>query len=98
MSPIPLTLMAIWAVGIISNVAYLAVIPGDPGPNAYGPGPGNGAGPGIPALQASTGGGDPVERALAEYRAGLAQRPASPAPARTANSPAKPAGAFGKKR
>ena len=98
MSPIPLTLMALWAAGIISNVAYLAVMPGDPGANAYGPASGNGAGAGIPTLQASASGGDPVERALVEYRAGLTQRPAAPAPARTPASPAKPAGTFGKKR
>lgn len=92
MSPIPLAVMVLWFVGILANIVYLAVTPGQTGPNAYGPDPDGGAGVFLP----TAGTDDPVERALGEYRARLAQP--QPVSARTTASPPKPAGSFGKKR
>jgi uncharacterized membrane protein YhaH (DUF805 family) len=104
LSPIPFLILALWFVGLVSNIAYLACMPGTPGPNSYGPSPGGG-GSGIPGAGASaipgsptpTTGGDPVERTLAEYRASLAQRAAQAQTART-TAAATPRAAFGKKR
>ena len=100
--PAPLALLAITLVGATGNVLYLAITPGQQGPNAYGPDP---HGDPMPALGGARAGGpaeaddDPVKRALADYQARQreAVKPAVAA-ARPAANPAAPAGAFGKKR
>jgi uncharacterized membrane protein YhaH (DUF805 family) len=105
MSPVPLAVMALWFVALVSNIVYLAVMPGQPGANTYGPAPGQGGGQGggpgggafLSASGAASGDGDPVARALAEYKANLAK----PQPPRATAVPARPgqAGAtFGRKR
>ncbi|MEQ1782815.1 MAG: DUF805 domain-containing protein [Hyphomonadaceae bacterium] len=101
----PSVLLAITFAGVTLNLAYLSLMPGQAGPNAYGPDPNNGiaAMPGvIPTPRSDVASdNDPVKRALAEYekqRAAQAQqatRPATPS-ARAGASGAT--GAFGKKR
>jgi uncharacterized membrane protein YhaH (DUF805 family) len=100
--PVPLALLAITLVGAAGNVLYLAITPGQQGPNAYGPDP---HGDPMPALggpkPGETAGAedDPVKRALADYQARQREAVKSQvAPARAAGTPAAPAGAFGKKR
>jgi uncharacterized membrane protein YhaH (DUF805 family) len=100
MSPLPLAVMGLWGFGLVANILYLSAMPGQRGPNAYGPDPDNGGGlGGMSSIGDATApapslGGDPVERALAEYRQSQAKPAARPVPA----SPAKAASTFGKKR
>lgn len=111
--PAPLALLVLTAAGVVINVAYLSLMPGQSGPNEYGPDPRGDAGaPDTGAWAAKTAPGeDPVQRALREYQqralegvGGIAPRSSAPgvAPRAAASPPAgfKPvAGAtFGKKR
>ena len=98
----PSVLLAITFAGVTLNLAYLSLMPGQAGPNAYGADPNNGIAvmPGVvPAMRGDVAPEtDPVKRALAEYekqRAVQAQQAArAAAPAGRAAAP----GAFGKKR
>jgi uncharacterized membrane protein YhaH (DUF805 family) len=98
MAPAPMAVLVVWAAGIVLNVGFLSVMPGDAGPNEYGGGQGGG-----PAPVNAESGGDPVARAMAEYQASLAgpkpaaARPAA-APAMVTRVAARPGGTFGKKR
>lgn len=68
MAVAPMLVLAVTGAGVAANVLYLSVAPGNVGPNAYGPDPRGGvAVPGAKATAAAQG-GDPVERALADYR------------------------------
>jgi uncharacterized membrane protein YhaH (DUF805 family) len=105
----PPILLGLTAVGVIGNILYLSLMPGQAGPNEHGPDPRGGvAAPGLGASNsAAATGEDPVERALREYRqrapesaGGNAPRSAAP---RASVSPAangRPASGatFGKKR
>lgn len=105
LAPIPAALLAVTAAGLLVNVAYLSVTPGETGSNDWGPppsGPGSSAGGGSflsssgRRLDAEPAGGedDPVARALADYR-----RPeAEAARATTARAPAAAPAGFGKRR
>jgi uncharacterized membrane protein YhaH (DUF805 family) len=106
MSPIPLAILALWFVGLVTNIAYLAIMPGNTGPNTFGPDPrggggsflgGSGGGAPSPAN-----GGDPVERTLAEYRISLAQKAqqvqSTRAQSASTGAAPRPAATFGKKR
>lgn len=100
--PAPLALLAITLVGATGNVLYLAMMPGQQGPNAYGPDPHGDPMPvpgGVKVAGGQGGEDDPVKRALADYQArqAAAARPVVSG-ARPAANPAAPAGAFGKKR
>ena len=98
----PSVLLGITFAGVTLNLAYLSLMPGQAGPNAYGPDPNNGiaAMPGVVPTPRSdvAPDNDPVKRALAEYekqRAAQAQQAArAPTPVGRAAAP----GAFGKKR
>ena len=94
-APIPLAILVVWGSGLILNVAYLCIMPGDDGPNEFGGDPGKGGGAPSPGA-ASIAAGDPVERALAEYRANLAKPQAATPVARSL--PLRSAGSFGRKR
>jgi uncharacterized membrane protein YhaH (DUF805 family) len=107
LQPAPLALLAITLAAGLANVVYLSVMPGQQGPNAYGPDPHGdplvpGAGPGAHPNSGDAG-DDPVKRALAEYhrqRTAPAPTAATAAVARSdagANRATAP-GAFGKKR
>jgi uncharacterized membrane protein YhaH (DUF805 family) len=105
----PPILLGLTAVGVIGNLLYLSLMPGQAGPNAYGPDPRGG----VAALGsggtngAAANGEDPVERALREYRqrgsegmGGAAPRASAvrpPAPTPSSGRPASGA-TFGKKR
>ena len=98
----PSVLLGVTFAGVAINLIYLSLMPGQSGPNAYGPDPNNGIGA-MPGVIPSTRGDvasedDPVKRALADYekqRAAQAQQAArATAPAGRAAAP----GAFGKKR
>ncbi len=94
--PAPLALLAITLVGATGNVVYLAMMPGQQGPNAYGPDPHGGV-PVTGGQHAASGQGgedDPVKRALADYQA------RQKAAARPVVSSVRPTGGatFGKKR
>jgi uncharacterized membrane protein YhaH (DUF805 family) len=102
MAPAPLAVMVVWAAGIVLNVGFLCMTPGDAGPNEYGGGAGGGPAP-VNAPNA-----DPVARAMVEYQASLAApkpagptmvaaRPAAPS-AMVIRVAARPGGTFGKKR
>ncbi len=93
MHPIAIALLVLPAAAAVFNFAYLVAMPGQAGPNDFGPPPtaGRGAAPahGVRHVDSDD---DPVKRALADYHARQAQmaRPATqmgPAPA-----------SFGKKR
>jgi hypothetical protein len=102
LQPAPLVLLAVTFVGVVGNVGYLSLMPGQQGENAYGPDPRGGMPvPGMPvpgmSAMASVRGGeanDPVKRALADYQA--RQRAA----ARPVVNTVRPTGGatFGKKR
>lgn len=103
----PPILLGLTAAGVIGNVLYLSLMPGQAGPNAYGPDPRSGAGvPGAGAAPIAASGDDPVERALREYQQRALEGVGGIAPRTTASrapaSPAlgnRPSGAtFGKKR
>lgn len=111
LQPVPMTLLAITVIGVAGNVIYLSLMQGSIGPNAFGEDPRSG---GIPIkslmpsgnTQADTA-GDPVERALREYRersaqtaAPVATRALASRPAAAGSSPIRPTGGavFGKKR
>ncbi len=86
--PAPLALLVITVAGVVINVGYLSLMPGQEGPNDYGPDPRGLAGvpPGAKGQAAGpVTGEDPVERALRDYRQRTAQDAggfASPASAR----------------
>lgn len=96
LQPVPLAMLGITVVGVIGNVAYLSIMPGQKGPNAHGPDPESGASVFAQGEAVAQGAGDdPVKRALAEYQA----RQAKPAPAMvTPMRPAPSGGGFGKRR
>lgn len=98
--PIPTALFALTLAGVAYNAIYLSVMPGQAGPNEYGPDPNGGATlPGFEAAPPSAD-NDPVKRALADYQARQAKaaRPAamvtqvrpSPAARSDASGPSKP--------
>lgn len=94
---IPLALFAVTAVGVIGNVAWLSITPGQSGPNDHGPDPRFVLGmPGFGGAKPAAGDDDPVKRALADYQARQAQqsRPA----AMVTHVRAAPGGTFGRKR
>ena len=94
--PVPLALLVITVAGVAVNVGYLSLMPGQDGPNEYGPSPlGGAASPGIvPGARGQSSESDPVKRALADYQA------RQQAAARLPVASARPAagGTFGKKR
>ena len=72
LQPAPMALLAITFVGVVGNVIYLSLMPGQQGGNAYGPDPRGGMPvPGVLATASvrSDGENDPVKRALADYQA-----------------------------
>jgi uncharacterized membrane protein YhaH (DUF805 family) len=91
--PLPLALLGLTFVGVVGNITYLAAMPGQRGPNSFGPDPLSGVKlPGLAAAKTDEI-DDPVKRALAEYQA----RSARPAAMVTQVRPG-PGGGFGKKR
>jgi uncharacterized membrane protein YhaH (DUF805 family) len=106
MGLVPSVLLGITFAGVTLNLAYLSLMPGQAGPNAYGPDPSGGIGamPGVgaPARIDAAPENDPVKRALAEYekqRAAQSQQAAQQASrAATPAGRAPPPGSFGKKR
>ncbi|MDP3495758.1 MAG: DUF805 domain-containing protein [Hyphomonadaceae bacterium] len=95
--PAPMAMFAVTIVGVIGNIAWLSAMPGQSGPNSFGPDPMSGVQlPGISAAAPADANNDPVKRALADYQARLAQQ-ARPAAMVTQVRPA-PGGAFGRKR
>lgn len=95
---IPLVLFAVTALGVIGNIAWLSITPGQSGPNDHGPDPLAVSGmPGFGgARPAAADEDDPVKRALAGYQARQAQQ-ARPA-AMVTQVRAAPGGTFGRKR
>ena len=88
--PLPLAMLGLTLAAVVGNITYLAAMPGQRGPNGFGPDPLSGAIlPGFAADEAD----DPVKRALAEYQA----RSARPA-AMVTQVRSTPGGGFGKKR
>lgn len=102
LKPVPLAMIGITIVGVIGNVAYLSAMPGQKGPNDYGPDPESGASVFAPGETAQSEENDPVKRALADYQARQAKaaKPAAKVvPAMvTPMRPAPAGGAFGKRR
>lgn len=99
LQPAPMALLAITFVGVVGNVIYLSLMPGQQGPNAYGPDPRGGMPvPGATAVSRENSGDDPVKRALADYEA-RQKAAARPAVHPVVNG-ARPTGGatFGKKR
>jgi uncharacterized membrane protein YhaH (DUF805 family) len=97
LQPAPLALLAITLIAVTGNVVYLSLMPGQSGPNAYGPDPrGDPILPvgGHVAGKSSNADDDPVKRALVDYQARQA------AAARPAASSLRSTGGatFGKKR
>ncbi|MEZ6029789.1 MAG: hypothetical protein R3C46_08555 [Hyphomonadaceae bacterium] len=101
LQPAPLALLAITLVGVTGNILYLSLMPGQVGPNAYGPDPRSGGLPidaiVQPGQAPADAEDDPVKRALVAYRQQQAASAAPAAPGSRAMQPA-PTGAFGKKR
>lgn len=103
LDPAPFALLAITAAAVAMNVLYLSIMPGQRGPNEYGPSPAGGAAiPGAASsapsvVRSASDENDPVTRALADYRARQAAAAACPTPASVAKGAAPP-GTFGKKR
>ncbi len=95
---IPLALFSVTALGVLGNVTWLSITPGQSGPNDHGPDPLGVSGmPGFGgAKPAAAGDDDPVKRALADYQARQAQQ-ARPA-AMVTQVRAAPGGTFGRKR
>ena len=85
--------------GVVGNVIYLSLMPGQQGPNAYGPDPRGGMPvPGATAISRENSGDDPVKRALADYEA-RQKAAARPVVNPVVNSVRPTGGAtFGKKR
>ena len=95
---IPLVLFGVTAVGVLGNIAWLSITPGQSGPNDHGPDPLAVSGmPGFGGAKPAAGDDDPVKRALAGYQARQAQQ-ARPAPAMITQVRAAPGGTFGRKR
>lgn len=98
--PVPLALLLLTFAGVVLNLAYLTLMPGQAGPNAHGPDPRGGAAmPGLTAAPASTGASDdddPVKRALADYQQRIARGSQSSTASTTFQSAATPG--FGKKK
>lgn len=100
----PPILLGIAAVGVIGNILYLSLMPGQAGPNDHGPDPRVGvAAPGGGGFGSATATGeDPVERALREYRERAPESARTSAARKPAASPSgvRPASGatFGKKR
>ncbi len=99
--PVPLALLLLTFAGVVLNVAYLSLMPGQAGPNAHGSDPrGLAAMPGLGAAPAGAGASeddDPVKRALTEYQQRIAQgRQASTASTTFQSAAATPG--FGKKK
>jgi uncharacterized membrane protein YhaH (DUF805 family) len=91
--PVPLAMLGLTAMTVIGNIAYLAAMPGQRGPNSFGPDPASGAKlPGFASAKTHET-DDPIKKALAEYQA----RSARPSAMITQVRPA-PGGGFGKKR
>jgi uncharacterized membrane protein YhaH (DUF805 family) len=94
MGPVPLAMLGLTVMAVIGKIAYLAAMPGQRGPNSFGPDPLSGVKlPGF-APAAADEIDDPIKRALAEYQARSARPTAMVAQAR----PAAGGGGFGKKR
>lgn len=102
MHPVTIALLVIPAAGVVFNFFYLIAMPGQPGPNEYGPPPGATEAPGLAKAWAenmpSGGGDDPVKRALADYQARQAKAVQQAQQPRQVGLQAAPAGGFGKKR
>lgn len=101
LQPAPLALLAITFVGVMGNVIYLSLMPGQQGENAYGPDPRGGMpvpGATATARARSDGEDDPVKRALADYEA--RQKAAARPVVKPAANRVRPKGGatFGKKR
>lgn len=100
LQPAPLALLAITLLGVIGNVLYLSLMPGQIGPNAYGEDPRGGGVPlsaiAKPGQATADPDDDPVKRALAAYQREKAQAaaPAGPAP----NFRPVAGGSFGRKK
>ena len=96
--PVPMTMFAVTIVGVIGNIAWLSAMPGQRGPNSFGPDPMAGAQvPGLTTAQQADANDDPVKRALADYQARLAKQ-AKPAAAMVTQVRPAPGGTFGRKR
>jgi uncharacterized membrane protein YhaH (DUF805 family) len=90
--PLSLAMFGVTIAAVIGNIAYLAAMPGQRGPNSFGPDPSSGAKtPGFTTAESDA--DDIIKRALIEYQA----RSAKPPPMVTQVRPA-PGGSFGKKR
>lgn len=96
--PVPLAMLGITLVGVIGNVAYLSAMPGQKGPNDYGPDPEGGVSVFAQGEAAQSEENDPVKRALAEYQARQAKQAKPAAAMVTQVRPAPAGGAFGKRR
>ena len=96
--PVPMALLGLTVAGVAINVGYLSLMPGQPGPNAYGPSP-RGEAAVVGVAMTADNADDLVNRALADYHARQQPAVAAPAAKRLSQSaPAAPAGSFGKKR
>lgn len=94
---IPMALLGVTAAGVIGNVAWLSITPGQSGPNDHGPDPLVVSGmPGFSGAKPAASDDDPVKRHLAEYQARQTQqsRPA----AMVTQVRSAPGGTFGRKR
>jgi uncharacterized membrane protein YhaH (DUF805 family) len=91
--PLPLAMFGLTLAAAIGNIAYLAAIPGQRGPNSFGPDPLSGAN--LPGIAPPKTGevDDPVQKALAEYQARSATSARMVTQVRST-----PGGGFGKKR
>ena len=105
MHPVAISLLGLTVAGVAANVAYLSLMPGQPGANAHGPSSGGGSfiagavGGAMPAVPDD----DPVKRALADYQARqAAAKPTAGRSGAAAMRPASPqasgSASFGKKR
>jgi hypothetical protein len=95
--PVALALLVLTAAGVAGNLLYLSLMPGQAGPNQYGPDPRDGvAAPGVTPIKSSA--DDFVDRALADYHARQKSAAVAPASARPAQAAPGPAASFGKKR
>ena len=98
----PSVLLGITFAGVTLNLAYLSLMPGQSGPNAYGADPNNGIAvmPGVvPAMRGDVAPEtDPVKRALAEYEKQRAVQAQQAAQNSTRTARAAGPASFGKKR
>lgn len=98
LGPAPLALLGVTAAGVLGNVAWLSITPGQSGPNDHGPDPlGVSSMPGFGGAKAAAGEDDPVKRHLAEYQTRQAQQ-TRPTPAMVTQVRSAPGGTFGRKR